>query len=327
MLTPQQIEMRQHGVGASETAALLELSPYEGPLDVWCAKPTASRPPSKRKEDEDWSPAEVGSFLEDGIRALYQAKTGRALLAPKETFRHPRFPHVLASPDGLPLVGATDRRGLEIKLVGSRMVHHWAEDSVPDYVRIQCAQNMAVFDAPAWDVIALLGGTRAIVRTIERDAGLEEALVEAVEGFWSAYIEGDTPPPARTIEERERFLRDRYPAENVHNILGEASEEDLAELAELREVKAKIAPLEAREKELTVSICERLGNLRGLEGPWGKFLHYPVRGQPSWKDIAEELGGGAVPAETIERHRGEGHRVPRLYGPPKAKAPKTRKSR
>lgn len=50
-----------------------------------------------------------------------------------------------------------------------------------------------------------------------------------------------------------------------------------------------------------------------LTGPWGSFA-YPWRaGRVHWQRLAEELHGGPLPKETIERHRGAPWREPRLY--------------
>jgi len=73
---------------------------------------------------------------------------------------------------------------------------------------------------------------------------------------------------------------------------------------------------------LTNALTEIVGDSYGVAGPWGKFLWYPRAGSPEWKEIAHALAGGTVPQAMIEQHRGDACRVPRLYGPPKPKAPR-----
>lgn len=308
MLTPEQIEIRRTGIGASEVSALLELNPYAGAIDVWLRKPTTTRAPLVL---EDESPAaEVGSVLEDGIRELYQRRTGRRVVAPHATFRHPDAAHVLASPDGF-----DDERGLEIKLVGSNMAHHWEGDSVPDYVLVQCAQNMAVCERPRWDVAALIGGTDLRILTVDRDADLEASILEIVEDFWTRYVDGDRPPPIRDVEERKRYLAARYPGSEKTACRAVDTPKAARAARALERAKRSLKRAEEREKRASLAMLEMVRNDYGIEGPWGKYIAPAVRGRVDWKAIAEELGGAGVPIELIERNRGEGFRSPRFYPP------------
>lgn len=318
MLTPKQREIRLTGIGASEVAALVGLHPYRGPLDVWLEKPTPSRAPLVvSEEDEDgFSRAAVGEELEAGCLALYTRRTKVEVRRPQKTLRHKRFAHVLASPDGL---ARKEDRGVEIKNVGARMEHHWQGETLPDYVLMQAVQNMAVTGRERWDVCALIGGTDFRIYTVERDLDLERDLCEAVEEFWAAYVEADVQPAPDSLEERRRYLRARYPGSQATKCRAEDDPElraAVARLWELDDAKKKIA---AEESAIEAGLCERVGDDYGIEGGWGKFLWYPVRGRVDWRAVAEELAGGTVNTDVLERHRGDRYRVPKLCEPKKEK--------
>jgi putative phage-type endonuclease len=304
-LTAEQIEIRRTGVGASEVSELLRLSPYRGPIDLWLAKTGRTVP------REDTGETSIGTHLEAFALALYTRRTGHRLFRPKVTLRHPEHEHVLASPDGL---GRVEDLGAEAKIVGARMAHHW-EHGLPDYVRTQAIQNMAVTGRARWDVVALIGGTDLRVFAVERDGDLERDMCEAVEDFWSAHVANDVPPEPIDPEERKRYLLARYPG----SAASKGRRCDFPEVAEaaarLREIDAEVKALKVEEASLEADLCEIIGADYGIEGGWGKALWYPTAGKPSWKDIAEEVAGGIVPDDVIDRHRGAKGRTFRLYEP------------
>lgn len=313
-LTPEQLAIRLTGIGASEAAAVVEVHPYKGALDVWLEKPTPSRPPLVApSEDEDSPRAQVGSFLEDGLRSLYSLRTGVQVVA-ATTLRHPELPHVLATPDGLAL---SEDAGLELKVVGANMAHHWADDTVPDYVQLQAVQGMAVTGRGRWDVAALIGGTDFRIHQIYRDLELEDDLLAALTAFWETYVVGDEAPEPRDADAARRLLRLRYPGSSAGKLLQDDREE-LAEMA--RWITAADSQLEALKEaraQLVNAMCAEVADDYGISGRWGRFLWYPTRGRVDWKGVAEELSGSRIPEDVVERHRGDGGRVPRLYPPTK----------
>ena len=324
-LTPEQRAFRLTGVGASESAAIVGLDPYRGPVDVWMRKPVGGRRPLVVEEDrEENDAAELGHALEGGIREFYRRRTGIEVEPCEHTLRHPEIHCVLASPDGL---AVHEDSGLEVKLVGARMAHHWAEDRIPDYVLCQVVQNMAVTGRARWDVIALIGGTVPRIFTIERDLDLEADLLAAVQAFWEANVLADVVPEAQSSEERRRYLLQRYPGSEKTKCR-EDNDPHVADMVRSRAIAAAgIEQFQTAYDAYTDFLCGRVGNAYGIEGDWGKFLWYRQQGRVDWQAVAEEICGGAVPISMIERHRGEPTRVPRFYPPTERSEARRRKSK
>jgi hypothetical protein len=86
---------RRTGIGASEVAAVLGLSPYESPLDVYCRK-LGLVPEKAETEAMRW-----GLRLEPLLAAEYAERTGYPLVATQVFLRHPDKPFLLATLDGV----------------------------------------------------------------------------------------------------------------------------------------------------------------------------------------------------------------------------------
>lgn len=323
-LTAEQRATRVHGIGGSEIAAIAGLNPYRGPLDVWLRKATPTRGPlvvendnaaGKDPRDPDALKAILGHYMEPTLRTIYEERTGRKVRV-SGTVVHPTRPHVFATPDGL----IADEGGLEIKLVGARVAHHWDGYTLPDYVDAQARWGMACTGLPFWDVFALLGGTEIRQHTVLRDLEYENDLLALADDFWEGYVLADVAPDPTDEEARRAYLLQRYPGSaktRCREDLG--ADETLTEIVAEREgIRTQIADLEEALLAIDNEVLAFIGNSYGVQGPWGKFIAPRIRGRVDWQAIAEELAGArGIDAALIEKHRGEGSRQLRFYGPPK----------
>jgi putative phage-type endonuclease len=90
-LTPEQLELRRSGIGGSDIAAILGLSPYATPLDVFRSKV------ENYVQSDSWA-FRRGRLLEPVVAQIYAEETG-AMLREVGTLRHPDRSIVLATPD------------------------------------------------------------------------------------------------------------------------------------------------------------------------------------------------------------------------------------
>lgn len=325
VLTAQQLEFRAGGIGASEAPALFGVAPFSTELDVWATKrrgPNGEIPPVQPPEPDPDKPAAfghlikghptvAGTILEDGIVQLYEhtvgAKTRRC-----GSQRHKAAPRMLATPDRL-VVG--ERAGVEAKLVGHWMAGHWANDTLPDYVWMQCQSNLAVTGRDRWDVAALLEGSAFRIHRVHRDEEWIAGLLEVVE-MWCAYhLDENVPPDPRDGEDLARFNRRRWAKDD-------GTEIKLAEhpelLASVEPLMRQLAEIQAEEKRLKAEKAEAKAKLEALCGAhksmvcdFGRFNFASSEGLPKWKEVAETINGGPVPEDMIVS--GEPFRRSQLY--------------
>lgn len=218
-LSAQQLEIRESGIGASEIAAVCGLSPWASATDIWMRKRTPTRGPLI-DGNIDSMPIRIGNALEEPLRLMYERETGLDVVKPDITFRHQEFPFLLATPDG---ICEAQGHGLEIKNVGARMASAW-DEGVPDYVELQCRQNMAVLGLERWDVAALLGGSDFQIFTLHRDQELEQTMIDAAVHFWNEYVLTDTAPPEDDPERKRELLKVLFPGRDGKTCIAPADE-------------------------------------------------------------------------------------------------------
>lgn len=176
---------RKNGVGASESAAAIGVSPWETPVELWQRK-TGRAADTSENEAMRW-----GTLLEPLILAEYARTTGRHVHSQQTFVRHPVYPWMFCTLDAFTAGG----RLVEVK-TASAWARGWGlegTDEVPDHYRVQVHHQMAVTGATEADLVVLVGGQRLQIHPIERDPGLVTAVEDRVGEFWEC-VRTDTPP-------------------------------------------------------------------------------------------------------------------------------------
>ncbi|CAE6886986.1 hypothetical protein R75471_02140 [Paraburkholderia domus] len=202
------LEVRKSGIGGSDAAAAVGLSPYQSMLELWLVKTGRNASLSKPDPDDTTEPVYWGTLLEPIVAASYTKQTGNRVRRVNAVLQHPTIPFMLANVDR-EVFGNRNVQLLECKTAGEFGTRLW-RDGVPEYVQLQVMHQLAVTGKQAADVAVLLCGQRLDVHRIERDDTLIARLVELEAAFWQ-YVETDTPPPADGSESADRALRCLYP--------------------------------------------------------------------------------------------------------------------
>jgi putative phage-type endonuclease len=290
------LEERRKGIGGSDAAKVLGISPYGGPLSVFMDK--TGRSP----EPEESEAMEMGVELEETVARVFTKRTGLAVSRAGGMLRHPDHPWMLANVDRL-IDG--ENKGLECKTAHFMKGKQWEGDELPDEYYAQVQHYMCVAGWGSCWIAALIGGQRFKCLEVARNEDFIAAMVEAEREFWHGHVLKDMPPAASWCDD-------------VASMWPEARTEEMAPAtAESVALALEMKRLQAEEKEIREAIEEKgnrlrqiIGDRAGIEGVC-TYRNNKDSARVDWEAVAYELGAGAA---VISKHTSAkpGARVLRL---------------
>lgn len=257
-LTDKQLADRAQGIGGSDVAAILGLSPWKSPLDVYLEK-TGEAVPVEANERMLW-----GQRLEGLVADEYARRHDRQVRRKRQTIVHKRYDWMRANIDRIVI---ELNRDLECKTTGERNADLWGEpgsDEIPELYMAQVQHYLIVRDREVIDVAVLIGGQEYRDYTVEADAEIRDMLVEEEHRFWHEHVLAGVPPAPRTTEEAARLWPKHTDASVIADDLLAKIIEDLKGLQEKRK------RLEAEEKAAKLEIQQHMGEAGTLLDPDGQ---------------------------------------------------------
>lgn len=153
--SPEWHQARAAGIGGSEVAAVLGLSPYESRFSLWHRK-TGQVGPVEETPVMEW-----GKRLEPVILDKFREEHPELQVVPSATYSHPDRPWQIANPDAeCESTGDVPEAIVEVKT--ARVADGWGEpgsDEVPVYYRVQCLWYLDVLGVEVCWVPVLIGGS------------------------------------------------------------------------------------------------------------------------------------------------------------------------
>lgn len=261
-------EIRTSAITATDVAKILGKSKWGNAWDVWAVKTGLVVP--QKVENESM---ELGTYLQLPVCALYQKRTGNPVEWFDQTIRHPEYPWMAATPDGLinqqRLDGAIGV--YEGKTAGAKSAFAWGEpgtDQVPDEYLFQAVWLCMVTERAYCDIAVLMGGQPLSVKLyhIEPSEKLRSVVFERMKTFWFDHVVARVAPPIFASETADRYLLNFTNTENYR----EASETEHVWLEEIANLEAAPVPDLKRIEDLRTKLKASIGTASGLIGPWGK---------------------------------------------------------
>jgi len=245
MLTAEQLEARKSGIGGSDVAAIMGLSPWKDANAVYLEKRGEITPDNI--DDKEY--VHFGNVLEQVVADEYTYRTGEKLEKRNKMLRHKKYPFLLANIDrkivGRPAV-------FEAKTADKYTAGKWGEDGSDDIPEAYRCQIEHYFNVTGYDegvLAVLIGGNEFRKYPILRNAELSEMLLEGCIKFWERVQNGFPPEFDFTHRNTIDTLKKMYPGTNGETI------ELPAELEHWHHVKVEAAK-EAAKLNTTVEVCK-----------------------------------------------------------------------
>lgn len=275
--TPEQdrqqwLEDRKSAIGASDVAAILGLSPWSGPWEVWADKTEKVEP----WRGNDYTRA--GQAFENAV--LDQAELELGKLERNIRVVHPSLP-MAATLDARVLYGGNPVEAKTTGIVG-RPYGDWGDaltDQVPDYYLVQVHAQLTVTGAELAYLYALIAGRGVVKFQIERSVKLCEQLGNLCNDWWHKHIVLNQEPsrerlPAIDVVKRLR----REPKKRIH--FNDASAALIKEREELKEQEKSIKD---RLEEVDTRILLDLGDAEAADLPDGGQVTYFERSRKAYQ--------------------------------------------
>lgn len=237
------LQERRKGIGGSDVAAILGMSKWKTPLQVYL---------DKIGEAEDMPDNDSmfwGRALEPVIRQKYADETGRIVRTPENILFSTKFPFMMANLDGY----TDDQRVVEVKT--ARMGSDWGDpgtDQIPEAYLLQVQHYMAVTGFEVADVPVLIGGSDFRIYTVEADKDLHRMLEDEESCFWSK-VQNRTPPDPVTVEDAQKLFKAKI------GLSIEANTDVLKAIENLFQIRENLKDWEGQEERVKTAIMTAMG--------------------------------------------------------------------
>jgi putative phage-type endonuclease len=292
--TPEWVQWRKGGLGASDLPAVLGLDPYRTEHELWQVK-------RGLVTDFTGNPkTRWGHRLESiGLEVWGEQNPDMPKRVRNDLpYRRSDYPHLWATPDALAVDADKTRAvGIEVKVT-----EQWLQP--PDRVKVQALVQMGLADLERVDIVRLSFDDDPAIFPIERDEQAIADILAAGEAWYVRHvIEGIEPP--------------RLPDEV------QADERQAQLAADLRGVRKAIDSLERQERSLREDLIASVAGKGIITGPGFRIevrsAHDTTR--TSWKDVVAQhrilLGLKGLPTDELdaieEMHQTTSRTGPAVY--------------
>lgn len=251
--SPEWLAARAHGLGGSEIAAVLGMSPFESRYSLWHRKANMIGPVAESPEME-W-----GTRLEDAVARKFADENTDLHVLPEGTYRNIDRPWQIANPDRLcwlKELGVSEDPISLLEVKTSPFGDNWGAetDAVPMHVRCQVLWYLDTFGLKVAHVAVLISGLEYRQYVVTHDQADAQVLRDAAVEFLDTLAAG-TPPPIDDHKATYDAVREMHP--DIEPVSHELSDEAALDFLRARSV---LRDAEAVERQAKSSIADEMGS-------------------------------------------------------------------
>jgi len=240
---------RKEGIGGSDVASILGISPYKSSVSVYMDKTSEE----VETNDEGTYKMELGNKLEDFVAKEFTLKTNKKVRNVNGILKNEKYPYSIANIDKA-VVG--ERAFLECVVTNSFAKKKY-KNEVPSHIKAQCYHYMAVTGATHCYVAILLGNEDIIIHKLDRDENAIDEIMKIEKEFWETYVLGNNIPLPDGSEDYSKFISGFY-EDTIDEVLVIFEKQEI--LNKYDEVKSKIKELDKEKKSMEQFFKSQMGN-------------------------------------------------------------------
>lgn len=253
------LEWRARGIGASDIAGILGISPWASRYSVWASKvmDVSANDRASNAETMRW-----GKLLEDAIIAETERRLGITVHGQQTRVTHPEKSWALCTVDGFYQDEFNNEEGLIECKTSSEF--SWAE--LPPYYEAQVQWQLEVCGLKRAWVACLHNGRKLSLWRVDANPDVARKMLDIAERFWADYVcTGIPPEPDGKIGTSDALTRQ-------YGISAPGAAVDVSEhaptLRRLAEVRADIRALRNDETALEnrVKLAMRTAEIGTIDG-------------------------------------------------------------
>ena len=252
---------RKKGIGGSDVASILGVSPFRTALEVYHDKTSPELAYEEMNED-----MQRGVRVEKYILQEYSERSKVQLNTNVPTIVDKEYPFM--------------RANIDAKVIGQNVIveakstkapiSSW-ESGIPEYYKAQVGYYAMLADADYVEIPVLFSGWKYACFTYWRDAEYEARIKETVINFWQNHIVKNIPPKPTSPQE----LMAAYPKLEEKTI--EADNDIREKVYQLQEIGEQRKELEKKEKQLKTQIQGYMGDAGLLDAGFCKLALKEIR--------------------------------------------------
>ena len=259
------LQERKNGVGGSDVAAIIGISKWATPLDIF------ERKTGRAPEQEETPAMYWGTTLEAVVADEFAKRTGwkvERCETIRREWRIANLDRVVTLPDGSKAV-------LECKTANaySDMAYGESQEEgillgiklepaiIPDYYQTQVQWYLHLTGYQKAYLAVLIGGQDYRIFEIARDDDLIQKLDEACEDFWVNHVLKDIPPEPICASDAERLYAGKQKEQDP---LDEADNEAATLIAEYTTAQLQSRALDKQMEAIKEKLIGILGDRKGL---------------------------------------------------------------
>ena len=309
----QWLDWRKKGIGGSDVAAALNMSPYRTARDLYYDK--IGVVPAVEGPDKSIT-FQIGHLLEDVVAQIFAKKTGLTVYEDHWMYQHPLYPFLIADVDRFVLLPDGRKAILECKTAHYDMQFKWANGAVPRHYELQVRHYMSVMNIDVAFIACLFSNNENdfVWQKIERDVEEEENTILALEAFWNNHVLARVEPPLvekpdAVLESLRRFFGPDCDTDAIMEALHQQAETAFqAPPPKKPGLDELIAYLEAQHIPMVVASSSRMASILRHLNNWHMTDHFKalISGEQfsaSKPDpeifLTAAKALGTVPAETL----------------------------